>query len=285
MSTTKLTSADKRRLVQKIVGRYKAIPQDKPLAIFAAGIPGSGKTEFLDRLFKLELSFVRIDLDEIVKIIPGYTAATYYEFRGAATVILDELFRYCRKHRLNFVLDGTFGHKYAVDNIEKAVKHHEVTIFYIWKNPVSSWQLTKDREEVTKRAIKRTGFIEACINVPKNLQKVRKNFGDQITIIAIKKNDSDYSFEVIRDTKNIDELLLKNYTVVELEKDILWIYYLEPRKLLLKRLKKKSWVIVQLKKLQNNQLKIRRSFLDRLQSYVLKLCLHSLVGWEADKAI
>ena len=216
----RLTSSDKKRLVANIIARSSAKPHAKPVAIFAAGIPGAGKTEFLDRLFENDKDFVRIDLDEIVKLFPGYSPAKYYQFRGQANIILDEVFRYCRKKGLNFVLDGTFGHKYAVENINKSLKDCSVVIFYVWKEPTASWQLTKDREVVTKRAIEKDGFIQACVNIPKNLRTVRKLYGDSVTFIALKKESDGHNFAIIRDIHEIDELLAQTYTKDKLEKVI-----------------------------------------------------------------
>lgn len=218
MDVSKISTQEKRHLVAQVIDKFDAKPQDQPLAVFASGIPGAGKTEFLDRLFGNERNFVRIDLDEIVKLFPGYSASEYYKFRGVANIILDEVFRYCRHNKLSFVLDGTFGHKYAVENIEKSLQKHSVVVFYIWKDPVASWQLTKDREEVTKRAIERDGFIQACVTIPDNLKKVRKLFKDKVTFIALKKAKDNHNFEVIREPDEIDELLSKTYTKDELEK-------------------------------------------------------------------
>ena len=65
--------ANKKALVAKIVGNVTP-PDDgnKPVAVFAAGIPGAGKTEFLDRLLAGVPNIVRIDLDEIVRLFNGY---------------------------------------------------------------------------------------------------------------------------------------------------------------------------------------------------------------------
>ena len=221
MDDIKITNQTKKNYVFDIIAKFSATPQEQPLAVFAAGIPGAGKTEFLDRLFANDKNFVRIDLDEIVKLFPNYSADNYYRFRGAATTILDEVFRYCRHNKLNFVLDGTFGHKHAIENIEKTLKTHRVVIFYVWKDAVASWQLTKDREEVTKRVIEREGFIEACINIPNNLKEARQIFGDSIVILVLKKNIDSYGFEVIREPKQIDELLSKIYTKGQLKRIIL----------------------------------------------------------------
>jgi dihydroxyacid dehydratase/phosphogluconate dehydratase len=160
-------------------------------------------------------------MDEIVKLFDGYSADKYYEFRGAANIIVDETVIYCRHHRLDFVLDGTFGSGRAVDNIRSALKRHQVTIFYVWKDPTTAWQHTKDRQLVTKRGIEKLGFIESCINVPNNLRDVREKYADKISIALIRKDLSSNSFQMTRDQHVIDDLLEVSYTKDNLERILL----------------------------------------------------------------
>lgn len=211
----------KKELVAKIVGDAKPSNEhDVPIAVFAAGIPGAGKTEFLDRLLAGLTDIVRIDMDEIVKLFDGYTPEKYYKFRGAANIIVDETVIFCRHHKLDFILDGTFASSHAVDNIRSALKRHEVTIFYVWKNPELAWQHTKDRQLVTKRGVKKAGFVESCINVPKNLQEVREKFGEKISIIIVEKDLDGNEFNTTRDPGRIDDLLEVSYTEDDLERTL-----------------------------------------------------------------
>lgn len=218
MNYTTWAKQHKRELVETIVGTVHPPTQDKPVAVFLAGIPGAGKTEFINRLLGDSPDVVRIDLDEIVKKFPRYDPLRYYEYRTAANVIVDECVIYCRKHSLNFILDGTFGYGKAVDNIKSALKRHDVVIVYVWKEPAQAWQLTKDRELVTNRAIDRDGFIRSCENVPRNLQLVRKLFDDRVPIVAFKKNETNDNFQMTQDTKIIDDLLENRYNKEQLER-------------------------------------------------------------------
>lgn len=184
MNYIKWAKQNKKSLVAKIVGEAKPLSDKaQPIAVFAAGISGAGKTEFLDKLLEGIENIVRIDMDEVVKLFEDYSADRYYEFRGAANIIVDESVIYCRHNRLDFVLDGTFGSGRAVDNVKNALKRHRVTIFYIYKDPVVAWKHTKDRQLVTKRGVDKDGFIESCIKVPNNLREVRDKFGDKVSIM------------------------------------------------------------------------------------------------------
>ena len=211
---------NKKDLTQKFIGQFDAKPSDHPMAVFTAGIPGAGKTEFLERLFSDDKNFVRMDLDEIVKLFPDYSPAKYHLYRGAANIVLEAIFDFCRHHKLNFIMDGTLSHKNAIENIKSSLKRHTVALFYIWQEPQKAWQLTKDRELLTKRGVNRDGFINACVRIPRNLKAIRKQFGESVAFIAIKKSD-DHKYEIVRDTAEIDSLLAKTYTKRDLESAIL----------------------------------------------------------------
>ena len=212
---------NKKALVAKLVGTVEpAKDGEAPVAVFAAGIPGAGKTEFLDRLLATVPDIVRIDMDEVVKLFDEYTPEKYYEFRGAANIIVDEAVIYCRQHRLDFVLDGTFGSGRAVDNVRSALKRHQVIIFYVWKDPAVAWQHTQDRQLVTRRGIDRAGFIESCLHVPHNLREVRQKFINKIEVAVIRKDLASNKFEMTRSSDLIDELLEVRYTKEDLERTL-----------------------------------------------------------------
>ena len=216
---------NKKTFVQQFLAKYKAVPVGAPTAIFTAGIPGAGKTEFLDRLFQDDSDFVRMDLDEIVKLFPDYSPEKYYQYRGAANIALEAIFDYCREKKLNFIMDGTLSHEKAAENIKRSLKRHQVVLFYIWQEPAKAWQLTKDRELLTKRGVGRVGFINTCLKIPQNLKSIRSEFGESVIIIAIKKSD-DHKYQVVRDVNEIDSLISKTYTRDSLESTILWKLFL-----------------------------------------------------------
>lgn len=217
MDLTKWARKNKKQLIKEVTGSITPPTDARPIAVFLAGIPGAGKTEFINRLFAHNEPIVKIDLDEIVKLFPGYKPKKYYEFRTAANIIVDECVIYCRKHKLNFALDGTFGYGKAVENIKHALKRHDVIILYVWKDPLQAWQLTKDRELITNRAIDKSGFIQSYENVPKNLKIIRKKFQESVPIIAFRKNKTNDNFQMTQSDRIIDDLLNNRYNKDELE--------------------------------------------------------------------
>lgn len=215
---------NKKVIAEKIIRetRGSAKPSGAPIALFMAGIPGAGKTEFLDRFIGVAPQdvFVRIDLDTIVTKIQGYSPEKYYDFRGAANPILERVLDKALKKGLNFALDGTFAHKNAVSNIGRALDHgFMVVLFYIYQDPKVAWEVTKAREKVTKRGVESEGFIHTCVEVPKNVQKALDTYAGRLSAVGVIKNDlNEYTFK--RNITNIDEITPVMYTEDELRKGI-----------------------------------------------------------------
>jgi predicted ABC-type ATPase len=122
--------AKKRYVVSLIIREAKSMPVESPefpIAIVMAGVPGAGKTEYLDSLedtLKKEGNFnpfVRIDLDQIVTVYPDYTPKTYNKFRSQGNNLLARCIDELRRRKYNVMIDGTFSGTSgsSVRNIEK----------------------------------------------------------------------------------------------------------------------------------------------------------------------
>lgn len=206
---------EKRKLITQIVNDSGALPEAEPAAFFMAGLPGSGKTEISKNLIKESgVKLLRIDMDEIAELIPGYTPETADEFRKPATTILSECFSYALHHNISFMMDGTFGSSQAIKNIERGLNHgFRVQIIYAMQNPKIAWQFTLAREKIEHRSIKFDGFIEAYYKTLNNLETVLKQYEKRVTVdIAIKTPDNKIG-EWLRsvDYKQFDEVVKKEY--------------------------------------------------------------------------
>lgn len=155
-------------------------PKKRKAAIFMAGIPGAGKTEFVRGMRAQSTSlrgFVVIEHDKLVEHIDTYTPGRYYDYRKAGSTLVTALFNHCLARDLPFIFDGTLSHDNARRNIKKALKHgYEVVIVYIHQDIKSAWQLTQDRELVKKRAIEREGFIQTAQRINDTLSGVFSEF-------------------------------------------------------------------------------------------------------------
>ena len=114
----------KRKIVLDLIKQSGALPEAEPAAFFMAGLPGSGKTEISKNLIKESgVKLLRIDMDEIAELLPGYKPEIADEFRKPATSILSECFSYALHHKISFLMDGTFGSTQAIKNIERSLNH------------------------------------------------------------------------------------------------------------------------------------------------------------------
>lgn len=169
-------------------------PEKANYAIFMAGIPGAGKTEFADNTIRLTPGLISIEHDQLVEYIDGYKPEDYYVYRTAGSALVTRLFDECLRNGYPFVFDGTLSHPRGVDNINKTLKHsYDVLVIYIVQEAREAWKLTQARELVKKRAIEKTGFIETCNKINANLLKIFETYKDnsQFSFWIINKHGAD----------------------------------------------------------------------------------------------
>ena len=130
-----------------------------------AGVPGAGKTEFVDNLKKgpYFTNFVTIEHDKLLEYLPNYRPENYYQYRKAGIPIVNRVFRRCLEHGHSFILDGTLAHNAGLDNIKRSLKNgYFVVVVYIVLDVEKAWDVTQKREKVTKRGVDRASFVDTC---------------------------------------------------------------------------------------------------------------------------
>ena len=185
----------------------------RPIAVILAGIPGSGKTEFISSLFtdnkNFKQQFLRIDLDEIVKIFKDYSPENDYKFRPIGNAIVENIFDKAIAGNYNFVLDGTFGSSKAIFNIKRLIKHdYFINIYIMVESAERAWNFTKIRELKTNRKIKKDDFLESIKNVKDNLKELEKIEYSSVSIRFVDKSWINEEYNVL-DEFDIDELYLE----------------------------------------------------------------------------
>ena len=213
----KYPDISKKVFVEEFIRKFGAEPVANPSAIFMAGLPGAGKTEFSKNLVDIVggTKAVRIDMDEIASQIKDYTPEKANEFRESATRLLNGILDRVLKEKMEFILDGTFGSKNAIKNIERAINHgYSAKIVYIIQDPKRAWDFTKAREKVEHRSITQDGFIVTYFNIIKNISAMGPllNKYDKITLDMVWKNENNLIeswFPNVRE--GIDKLLETSY--------------------------------------------------------------------------
>ena len=199
-----------------------------PVAIIMAGLPGAGKTEFLDGFSNLLKAsslepFVRIDLDEIVTIYPGYTPKTDAQFRSQGNSAVAKCVDIAKNGRYNMMIDGTFSGttEASLQNIQRLLDSgYLVRMFFMHDRVETSWNYTKSREVLTLRGIDMAGFNRACKNVVRNLKGAVARFSENSNFelaIVLQKVLRDKDYNVVTNKGMIDEVLEKGYNIDNLK--------------------------------------------------------------------
>ena len=180
----------KKDLFQKFADSALYPSDQHPTTIFMAGSPGAGKSEFSRRLAEhFRQKPVIIDADEIRKVIPKYTGKKAYLFQKAATKGVNLLYDYVCKKGLNVIIDGTFAYAEPIENIKRSFKHNRnVEIYFLYQDPLISWEFTKVKEQKEFRKVPKNVFINAYVKSLENVSMVKKEFGDKIKLNVVIKD-------------------------------------------------------------------------------------------------
>ncbi len=210
----------KKELYSAFADTSKLSSDPLPTTVFMAGCPGAGKTEISLRLAEaFQQKPVIIDTDEIRKIIPGYNGKNAYIFQKAANKGVNFLYDYARKKGLNIIMDGTFAYAGALENIKNSLKYNRnVEIYFIYQDPILSWDFTKEREKKEKRNVPKDVFIKSYIKSIENVTNAKKHFGSRIKLNIIIKNFNDELGSLELNKDSIESFIPKKYNNEELEK-------------------------------------------------------------------
>lgn len=214
----------KKGFARKLISNSGAVKSDNPAAIFMAGLPGAGKTEFTKSWIENSgLRVVRLDMDEIASQIDTYSPKKADKYRKAASTLLNCTYDRVVNGKYNFIMDGTFGGSSAIKNIERAVGHgYHVKVIYIYQEPKIAWEYTVARERVEYRAIEPDGFLESYYKTLGNLKKLDELSLDGVSIDLVVKNVQNRIVKVYDSIsmKDIDQYVNIEYNKDNLRKSI-----------------------------------------------------------------
>ena len=199
----------------------KSIVSDKN-AIFMAGSPGAGKTEFATSISLLDKNLCIIDADIFRSQFPSYNGANSSDFQKGSAWLVDHVFTFLLKKGYSFILDGTLSISKSYQNIERAVNRgYAVQVFYVHQDPTVAWEFTKKREKIEGRFVPREQFINAYLMSRKSIIKIKKDFGEKIELNIVFKNYQNKVAEVSYDTQSPELILPESYKREELEEILL----------------------------------------------------------------
>jgi len=221
--------ANKQHIAEQLTDISQYEPETRPISVFMAGSPGAGKTEYSKNLIEMlernkKRKVIRIDGDELRPRIPGYTGKNSSLFQGAVSIVVDRIHDLALKQGQTFLLDGTFSnYERAVHNINRSLsKGRPVLIFYVYQRPEVAWRFTKAREVQEGRNIPKDKFIEQFLGARATVDKIRKEFGEEVVIFLVEKNFETHQVEAVNEIEltgpQIDDYLKERYTIDNLEK-------------------------------------------------------------------
>lgn len=182
----------------------KEMKNNQKIAIFMAGSPWSGKTEFINKMLheNVRNSAYILDLDEIRKSIPGYNWKNAEEYQSGAIKILEKMIDICNENEYSFILDGTFWSGETMKrNIERLVKkEYSIIIFHIHFPPEIAWRFTISREIEEGRRIPLKAFLYDYWNSFENVKNIKNSFRKNVSVFFLKK-------ELTNNTHVISEIL------------------------------------------------------------------------------
>ncbi|WP_195514381.1 zeta toxin family protein [Enterococcus sp. 1001283B150225_161107_E12] len=199
----------------------KSKTTDQKEAIFMAGTPGAGKTEVAISLLELSEDICRIDADIFRAKFPGYTGSNSSDFQSGSSWLVDYSLDMILKNGYSFLLDGTFAIGRAKQNIERCLsRDYDVTIYFIFQDPLIVWDYTKIREKVEGRFVPKDRFINAYFRSRDNVREVIKQYDESISVHVILKDYNNGIATIVPDISDIDLILPELFTAEELEEKL-----------------------------------------------------------------
>lgn len=217
---------NKIKIARMLTDSNKIKPDPYPISVFMAGSPGAGKTEFSKSLIALledgkERRVLRIDIDEMRTLLPGYSGDNSCLFQYPASLILEKTHDYALKRKISFIMDGTFSKlNKSRENVRRSlVEKRLVHIFYIYQDPGTAWKFTENREKLDHRNIPKSVFVEEFINARESIETLRTEFDKEVKIFLVEK---DFKRGIVKfveikpDNVGLDGTLPRKYTKEEL---------------------------------------------------------------------
>lgn len=194
-------------------------PTNNPECIFMAGSPGAGKTEtsmkMIEALRKInpQISFVRIDPDDMRKEISLYTGTNSSDMQEAAVLGAQRLLDHVLKKRQSFIYDGTFARfDKAKENVNRSLKKgFKVTILYVYQDPLIAWELTKKREKLEGRPVPIDIFVNAFFKAVENVDQIKKEFGSSVELNVATRELRNNNIKLVLGAEKVEYYIQNEY--------------------------------------------------------------------------
>lgn len=183
------------RIAKEVVSLSIYPREEWPWTVFMAGSPGAGKTEvskaFSALLEELPASgfdglgkVLRIDPDDFRSLLPGYTGNNSRLFNKAVSRIVESVLDRAFKMGVSFMLDGTLSSEQVADkNVRRALaRGRNVTLMYVYQDPVRAWDFVLSREIVEGRNIPLEAFVSQYFSSRRTVKALKIRYSKDIRV-------------------------------------------------------------------------------------------------------
>lgn len=218
--------ANRTRIAREIAD-VRAYPgEETPVSVFMAGSPGAGKTEVSKALIAgfedIGAKALRIDPDDLRAYFPEYAGNNSRLFQRAVNSIVERLHDLVLEQRQSFLLDGTLSNEQvARRNVERSLRRNrDITIVYVYQDPLLAWEFVKARELTEGRNIPKTEFIRQLFAAKEVVKTLKQSFRLQLKVdLIVKDTDgSNQAVELNVGSDEIDALVTFGYSATELDR-------------------------------------------------------------------
>ncbi|KFJ03545.1 MULTISPECIES: zeta toxin family protein [Bifidobacterium] len=213
-----------RIFIDMAIDEAKSSVAGSKLAIFMAGTPGSGKTEYAEELAGLfNKRPVMINADLFREKFEKYNGENSYLFQSATNVAVEKVFDKVIHDGYSFILDTTFSSKNATLNIKRALDHgFRVQIYFIFQQPKIAWGFTQSREKIEGRNIPLDSFITSYFRSRENVEKAMNDptIGPKIVLTVIEKEFNNKVRRIHPVEHNLANFTPLNYTETTLRREL-----------------------------------------------------------------
>jgi predicted kinase len=196
-----------RRDRQAILNFFLSHTNNHNRAIFMAGSPGAGKTEYAETFFP---DFNIIDPDKVRCLLPFYKGSNSFLFHKAASKAVDYLFDTCLKKKMSFVLDGNFVNlKQQQLNVQRCLQRgYEVEVYFVYQAPELALQHTCKREDTTGRHVPEKLFVAKTIGaIETTKQIIRADENLAVNFVDVRRQKVINNIEAAEFTRKTELLL------------------------------------------------------------------------------
>jgi len=201
------------RIANELVNLAVYPSEERPWTVLMAGSPGAGKTE-VSKGFEAALEelpsegfeglgkVLRIDPDDFRACFPDYNGRNSSLFHSGVIKIVERVVDRAFAKNVSFILDGTLSSDaVAKRNIERSLRRgRDVTLLYVYQDPLRAWQFVQSREAVEGRNIPLQVFVAQYFSCRRTVKAMKLLHGSSIRVdLLIQARDGQGQPTVLED--------------------------------------------------------------------------------------